>query len=93
MQIIQLNNFEIRISERLHSIYDGKDEILVIFPDHTAICGRVKISQAGRLLIDTFWGVEFEISGNVVTIYYTDEEESEWNSIYLENMLSMFIQV
>ncbi|HEL2215566.1 TPA: hypothetical protein TZH47_000198 [Streptococcus suis] len=77
MQNIQLNNFEIKISERLHSIYNGKNKILVIFPDHTAICCQVKLSQAGGLLVDTFWGVEYEISGNMVTIYYTDEGELE----------------
>ncbi|CYT62580.1 hypothetical protein HPA88_02685 [Streptococcus suis] len=77
MQTIQFKNFEINISERLHTIYDGKDEILIIFPNYTTICCQVKLSQAGRLLVDTFWGVEYEISGNMVTIYYTDEEELE----------------
>ncbi len=74
MKTIQLKNFNIKISERLHPIYDGKDDILVILPEHTAICCQIKYSQTGRLLVDTFWGVEHVISGNTVTIYYMDEE-------------------
>ncbi|HEM2810156.1 hypothetical protein [Streptococcus suis] len=77
MKSFQLNHFEIKISEKLHPVYDGNDEILVIFPDHTAICCQVKLSKEGRLLVDTFWGVEHEISGNSVTIYSMEEEGVE----------------
>ncbi|HEL2593829.1 TPA: hypothetical protein TZ702_000620 [Streptococcus suis] len=77
MQTIQFKNFEIKISEKLHSVYDGNDEILVIFPDHTTICCQVKLSKEGRLLVNTFWGVEHEISGNSVTIYSMEEEGVE----------------
>ncbi|HFI0106596.1 TPA: hypothetical protein ACGOWV_001954 [Streptococcus suis] len=77
MQTIQFKNFEINISDRLHTIYDGKDEILIIFPNYTTICCQVRLSQAGGLLVDAFWGVEYEILGNSVTIYYMEEEGSE----------------
>ncbi|WP_156018047.1 hypothetical protein [Streptococcus ruminantium] len=74
MKKYQLRDFEVFISDTLYPIYDGHEEIVVIFPDHSSVCCNVKISEKGTLLVDTFWGVDHIVSGTTVHIYYKDEE-------------------
>ncbi|MER0122750.1 hypothetical protein ABPH35_00740 [Streptococcus sp. ZJ93] len=74
MKKYQLQDYEIYVSERLHSVYDGQDQLLIIYPEHTSICCSVTVSQDGNLQLATYWGVVYDVCDKVVRIWYSNEE-------------------
>lgn len=73
MKNIHLQEYTVHISDRLYSVYDGQDQILILYPEDSSVCCSIKRSQAGTIQVDAFWGICYDVKDREIWVYYRDE--------------------